>query len=82
MPTLIMWGERDPIIPVGHGRRAHAAMPGSHFVVLKNAGHFAPLEDPDGVVAALGRFIREEAPADPDPARFRELLRTGGPPPE
>src|SRR5436853_2489704 len=53
MPTLIVWGERDPIIPVGHGRRAHAAMPGSHFVVLERAGHFAPLEDPDGVVGAL-----------------------------
>ena len=78
MPTLIIWGERDPIIPVGHGRRAHAAMPGSHFVVLENAGHFAPLEDPDGVVGALATFIREEAPANPDPARFRELLRTGG----
>ena len=28
LPTLIVWGERDPIIPVAHGRDAHAAIPG------------------------------------------------------
>jgi len=78
MPTLIIWGARDKIIPIGHGRRAHAAMPGSRFVVLERAGHFAPLEDPDGVEGALRSFLREEAPATPDPNRFRELLREGG----
>src|SRR4051812_30631628 len=78
MPTLIVWGERDAIIPVGHGRRAHSAMPGSHFVVLEKAGHFAPLEDPDGTIRALRDFVAAEAPADPNPDRFRELLRSGG----
>ena len=78
MPTLIIWGERDPIIPVGHGRRAHAAMPGSRFVLLEQAGHFPPLEDPRGVTDAVREFIRAEPPAQPDPDRFRELLRSGG----
>jgi len=78
MPTLIIWGERDPIIPVGHGRRAHAAMPGSRFVVLEQARHFPPLEDPRGVTDAVREFIRTEPPAQPDPDRFRELLRSGG----
>jgi pimeloyl-ACP methyl ester carboxylesterase len=78
MPTLIIWGERDAIIPVGHGRRAHAAMPASRFVVLEHAGHFPPLEDPRGVTDAMREFIREEPPARPDPDRFRELLRHGG----
>jgi pimeloyl-ACP methyl ester carboxylesterase len=75
MPTLIIWGERDPIIPVGHGRRGHAAMPGSQFVVLEQAGHFPPLEDPRGVVDAIDEFIRNQPPAEPDPDRFRRLLR-------
>src|SRR3954451_24096627 len=78
MPTLIIWGERDAIIPVGHGRRGHAAMPGSHFVVLEKAGHFAPLEDPDGVTDAVREFIEAEPPAQPNPDRFRELVRRGG----
>ncbi|HEX6713457.1 MAG TPA: alpha/beta fold hydrolase [Thermoleophilaceae bacterium] len=78
MPTLIIWGERDAIIPVGHGRRAHAAMPASRFVVLERAGHFPPLEDPRGVAEAVREFICERPPAHPDPDRFRELLRRGG----
>ena len=78
MPTLIIWGERDAIIPVGHGRRAHAASPGSHFVVLERAGHFPPLEDPRGTIDALRTFINTEPPAPADPDRFRELLRRGG----
>src|SRR4051794_15240218 len=57
MPTLIIWGARDRIIPLGHGRRAHDAMPGSRLIVLDHAGHFAPLEDPDGVTEALRAFI-------------------------
>jgi pimeloyl-ACP methyl ester carboxylesterase len=77
MPTLIIWGERDSIIPVGHGRRAHAAMPASRLVVLERAGHFPSLEDPRGVVDAVRDFIREQPPAQPDPDRFRELLRSG-----
>ena len=31
LPTLIVWGERDSIIPVAHGAAAHEAMPGSRF---------------------------------------------------
>src|SRR3954471_14700242 len=78
MPTLIIWGGRDVIIPVGHGRRAHAAMPGSRLVVLEQAGHFPPLEDARGVTDAVREFIQAEPPAQPDPERFRELLRSGG----
>jgi pimeloyl-ACP methyl ester carboxylesterase len=77
MPTLIIWGERDVVIPVGHGRRGHAAMPGSHFVVLERPGHFPPLEDPRGTTDALREFIATEPPAPPNPDRFRELLRRG-----
>ena len=77
MPTLIIWGERDQIIPIGHGHRAHAAMPASRFVVLEHAGHFPPLEDPGGVMDALRDFIRERPPSQPDPDRFRRLLRRG-----
>src|SRR3954453_5365842 len=79
MPTLIIWGERDAIIPVGHGRRAHAAMPGSRLVVLETAGHFPPLEDSAGTIRAMRDFIETEPPAQPDPNRFRDLLRSGGP---
>jgi pimeloyl-ACP methyl ester carboxylesterase len=31
IPTLLVWGRRDAIIPLGHGRLAHAAIPGSEL---------------------------------------------------
>jgi hypothetical protein len=52
-------------------------MPASRFVVLEHAGHFPPLEDPGGVMDALRDFIREQPPSQPDPDRFRRLLRRG-----
>ena len=38
LPTLIVWGERDPIIPADHGRAAHAAIPGSRLEIFDGAG--------------------------------------------
>lgn len=75
MPTLIVWGERDPIIPVGHGRRAHTAMPGSRLEVLPGVGHFPPLEAPEETTAVLRDFLDTTEPAVADPDRFRALLR-------
>ncbi|HEY8866163.1 MAG TPA: alpha/beta fold hydrolase [Solirubrobacteraceae bacterium] len=79
VPTLIVWGERDPIIPVAHGRSAHEAMPGSHLRVFYEAGHFPHVTDPQGFVHALREFIAETEPARADPARLREALLTGPP---
>ena len=59
---------RDPIIPVGHGRRAHAAVPGSEMLEIEGAGHFPQLDDPAGFVTAVNRFIartRARGPTTP-----------------
>ena len=74
MPTLIVWGDRDPIIPVAHAYAAHAAMPGSRLEVFEGIGHFPHVECPDAFVAVLLDFLATTEPTDHDPARFRELL--------
>ena len=38
-PMALVWGERDRMIPVAHGREAHEAMPGSWCIVYDDAGH-------------------------------------------
>lgn len=45
--VLIVWGDKDPMIPLEHGRNAHAVIEGSRFVVFPGASHEPHLHDPD-----------------------------------
>jgi len=74
MPTLIVWGERDPMIPVAHARAAHELMPHSRLEILPDAGHFPFRDDPMRFVAVLNDFIATTVPSESDEAGFRELL--------
>src|SRR4051794_33801353 len=78
LPTLIVWGGRDPIIPADHGRAAHAAIPGSRLEVFPRAGHFPHREEPARFVSVLERFMAETEPAAMPESRWRELLRDAG----
>lgn len=77
IPFMIVWGERDPIIPVDHGRAAHGLVPRSRLEVFPTAGHFPHLDDPLRFVRVLGDFIQNSEPARVDAGRWGELLRTG-----
>jgi pimeloyl-ACP methyl ester carboxylesterase len=57
LPTLLIWGEEDRIIPVAHGYAAHEAVPGSRLEVLPGVGHFPHVESPAAVVEILDDFI-------------------------
>jgi pimeloyl-ACP methyl ester carboxylesterase len=74
IPTLIIWGERDTLIPVAHGRAAHELMPASRLEVFEQAGHFPFRDDPARFVSVLQRFIDETEPATADPERLRGML--------
>ena len=60
MPSLIVWGGADPIIPVEHGRAAHEAMPGSRLEILDGVGHFPQLERPTAFARLLADFIADD----------------------
>ncbi len=62
-PTLIVWGDRDTIIPVEHGRAAHAFIAGSRLEIFQGAGHFPHAEDPARFAKALHEFIASTKPA-------------------
>jgi pimeloyl-ACP methyl ester carboxylesterase len=78
VPFLLLWGERDPIIPVEHARAAHRLVPGSRLEIFPDAGHFPHLDDPLRFVRLLTDFMRTTEPANIDPSRWTELLRSGG----
>jgi pimeloyl-ACP methyl ester carboxylesterase len=65
MPTLIVWGDRDPIIPVSHAHLTHEAIAGSRLEIFEGAGHYPHCEDPERFAEVLGDFI-----ATTEPARF------------
>jgi pimeloyl-ACP methyl ester carboxylesterase len=81
MPTLLVWGTRDPIVPFSHARRAHDAMPGSKLSLFIGAGHFPHHADRERFVAVLREFVDHTAPSVYRAADWRALLRQGRPAP-
>jgi pimeloyl-ACP methyl ester carboxylesterase len=78
VPTLIVWGERDPIIPVAHAQTAHEAMPGSRLELFPGSGHFPQLDNPLGFYRVLQDFLDSTEPADLDVETVRDLLVNRG----
>lgn len=66
VPTLLIWGDSDRIIPVAHGHAAHQALPGSRLEVLRGVGHFPHVEAPAAVLGILTEFMRNDgSPSEP-----------------
>jgi pimeloyl-ACP methyl ester carboxylesterase len=56
--VLIIWGDRDPMIPMKHGVHAHELLPGSRFEVFPGATHEAHLHDPQRFVELVLEHVR------------------------
>jgi pimeloyl-ACP methyl ester carboxylesterase len=79
LPSLIVWGEQDSIIPVGHGAAAHESMPGSRFEVFPGAGHNPHDADPDRFAEVLTDFCETTDGARLTADHWQPLLGDGGP---
>jgi pimeloyl-ACP methyl ester carboxylesterase len=82
VPSLILWGRRDPLIPCEHAEAAHDLMPGSQLEIFEKSGHFPHIDQPLRFARALIDFIEDTEPAefdfsDADLAEFRERLLAG-----
>ena len=69
VPVLILWGARDPMIPVEHGRRAHELMAHSRLEVFDDAGHFPFRDEPLRFVRVLQDFV-----ATTEPGQAHEIV--------
>jgi pimeloyl-ACP methyl ester carboxylesterase len=74
MPSLIVWGARDRIIPVAHAQPTHEGMPGSVLELFDQAGHFPHLDDPVRFARTLQAFFDETTPARLDARTMRGLV--------
>jgi pimeloyl-ACP methyl ester carboxylesterase len=75
IPTLIIWGDRDDIIPVSHAHAAHQAIPGSQLVIIEGASHFPQIEAPEEFVTALVHFVSSTEPARLGASDRQRLLK-------
>jgi pimeloyl-ACP methyl ester carboxylesterase len=57
VPTLILWGARDRLIPPGDAERFQRDIPGSRLIVFDRLGHVPQEEDPTATVAAVKQFL-------------------------
>jgi pimeloyl-ACP methyl ester carboxylesterase len=63
VPSLLVWGADDRIIPVSHAHRAHEAMPNSRLEIFERSGHLPHVADPARFVQAVSAFLDTTEPA-------------------
>lgn len=63
MPSLVLWGDHDRVVPVSVGRRLAAALPQARLVVLERCGHLVPEELPGASLSAVEAFLDETSDA-------------------
>jgi pimeloyl-ACP methyl ester carboxylesterase len=78
VPTMIVWGDRDAVIPVEHAHIAHELMPGSRLEVVERAGHFLPFERPELLDRLIRDFLATTKPAHVSAERWHEVLTSHG----
>ena len=93
IPSLLVWGADDRIVPVAHADQAHQAMPNSRLEIFERSGHLPHVTDPARFVHAVHAFLDATKPAvrtrtksAPDPRatpcpRSRRSRRADGAPP-
>jgi pimeloyl-ACP methyl ester carboxylesterase len=57
VPTLVVWGAEDRIIPVECGRLYADAIPGARLEVIDGCGHWPHYEKPDELAGVVSRFL-------------------------
>jgi pimeloyl-ACP methyl ester carboxylesterase len=78
LPTLIVWGALDTVIPVAHAYDAHEVIAGSELEIFEQSRHFPHMDEPARFSRVLLRFLSATQPAPVDRAavRERQMLRS------
>jgi pimeloyl-ACP methyl ester carboxylesterase len=72
-PTLLLWGERDRLVPLSVAEEWQRLVPHARLELLP-CGHVPMLEEPAAVADRIEAFLREQLPDDPgDHRRSREV---------
>lgn len=73
MPTLVVWGAEDRIVPPRHGQRAVERLPRGQLALIPRCGHIPHVERPERWLAAVRPFLDALAPRRATtPRRYRQ----------
>ncbi len=59
-PTLLLWGEQDPEVPLRDGERLHQKVPDSRLIVFRNCGHLPHEEFPETFTEVVSNFLADQ----------------------
>ena len=74
LPSMVIWGRNDRIIPSHHAELAHEAMPASRLELIEGAGHFPHMTDAIRVARLLANFIDGTEAARIEAEDMRDLV--------
>lgn len=58
IPTLVVWGAHDELVPIANGERYAREIAGARWAVVPDAGHAPMIETPKAFLAAIGDFLK------------------------
>ena len=61
-PTLVLRGEKDPLVSASKARATAEAIPGAEFLTIPASGHVPQEEQPELFAAAVNGFVRRRVP--------------------
>jgi pimeloyl-ACP methyl ester carboxylesterase len=64
-PVLVIWGSRDPFLPVTYAHRQREFFPEAEITILPESGHWPYVDDPHRVRERLDQFFRKHWTAWP-----------------
>jgi pimeloyl-ACP methyl ester carboxylesterase len=65
---MLIWGERDRIIPASHVEAARRELPATRVEMFTRSGHFPHLDEPDRFAGVLSDFMTQRRAGRPAPA--------------
>jgi len=74
VPTMVVWGARDRIIPAHHAQATADAVPGSRLEIFDESGHFPHADDPERFTSLIEDFLGSTEAAVFDRARTRDRM--------
>ncbi len=77
MPSMVVWGNRDLVLPVKHARAAAEVLPGCRLEIFPEAGHMPHEDEPERFAEVLTDFVTTVPRSKHHPGIWRKALLRG-----